>query len=284
VTKTWRDNIAIPPSLRELLVIFHELQTTFDTSVPGASSPALAFRGVANCEHALTPSLQWQHGLEAHEHTALAIERALIEGFQQRAGRFLGELERRYLFPQIPLNWFAPSIWGAIAVARHYGVPTRLLDWTRNVSVAAFFAACADPEKDGAIWWFSQAHFEAALRWDAWEVPPNEQTDERAMERKAFQMDATPWISKIHYPLPFARLEKQAGFFTACGRLGICHNDAIDLLDDGNIPRGLIVVQKAVKSQLLNYLEAIGFRASTIDYPGADAAGLHLTSVKWPRA
>lgn len=40
-------------------------------------------------------------------------------------------------------GWPAPIFDEPLAVAQHYGVPTRLLDWTRRSFVAAYFAASA---------------------------------------------------------------------------------------------------------------------------------------------
>ena len=41
---------------------------------------------------------------------------------------------------------------GWLFLAQHYGVPTRLLDWSENPLVAAYFAVLDDPNDDGCIW------------------------------------------------------------------------------------------------------------------------------------
>jgi len=52
------------------------------------------------------------------------------------------------------------STWSTVALAQHYGVSTRFLDWTRSPSVAAYFAATEsfaqpDETESFAIWAFS---------------------------------------------------------------------------------------------------------------------------------
>lgn len=38
-----------------------------------------------------------------------------------------------------------------VQLAQHYGLPTRLLDWTKNASIALYFACVEEPKEDGAV-------------------------------------------------------------------------------------------------------------------------------------
>ena len=89
------------------------------------------FRGAPRTSHGLETSLQ-TGGLEGHE-------QHLLTSFRKYA------VERA-----VHGDW----VWNWLSLAKHHGLPTRLLDWTYSPYVAMHFATfnIRDFDQDGAIW------------------------------------------------------------------------------------------------------------------------------------
>ncbi|GEM_PF-579269 len=103
------------------------------------------FRGQDNLGDDLLPSIAWPNH---YEHAGKVIkqftreqERDLLHRFRRRSyfhdGRILSD-------------------WEALFLARHHGLPTRLLDWTSNPLIALYWACLRKFDKDGAVWAFKR--------------------------------------------------------------------------------------------------------------------------------
>lgn len=92
-----------------------------------------AFRGLSDARYRLIPTLKRLTG------DFTALERHLIRNFRKYALRHVVERD---------------SFWNWLTVAQHYGLPTRMLDWTFSPFIALHFAL-ANVDKydiDGVVW------------------------------------------------------------------------------------------------------------------------------------
>lgn len=75
-----------------------------------------------------------------------------IEPAVYRNNRFSGEMEYvREMERLEPEEFLTLSRIEKIVKMQHYGIPTRLLDFSYNSLVALYFACCSNPEKDGVV-------------------------------------------------------------------------------------------------------------------------------------
>ncbi|MBU6479860.1 MAG: FRG domain-containing protein [Nitrospirae bacterium] len=104
--------------------------------VQGYAKTTVIYRGVRSSKYELIPTI----------------------GRRRRGGKVLEPKDERYilrLFKQravAHLDRTPTDDWEWLALAQHHGLPTRLLDWTRNPLVAAYFAVAEDVDEDSAIY------------------------------------------------------------------------------------------------------------------------------------
>lgn len=142
------------------------------------------FRGVADSRYQLIPAtfredtplledLRWQSGPRGTVSRQAKSEVATLRRFFEIAARngvrlpedsqFLRQeleaWEYRLVAADSPerLLWPPVSFFSLIALAQHYGIPTRALDWTWSSLISAYFASCDAPNdaSEMAVWVFS---------------------------------------------------------------------------------------------------------------------------------
>src|SRR5437870_5882466 len=107
-------------------------------------------RGHSVCHDVLVPSIDRDALSGLARSTKLQCERQSIDQFRSTARFFASPGEERSLVDDFV----------ALMVLRHYGVPTRLLDWSASPYVAPYFAVSCDDESDGEVWSFDEPEYE----------------------------------------------------------------------------------------------------------------------------
>lgn len=107
-------------------------------------SPKIWFRGVKNSDYPLLPSIG-RKGLNTE------YETTFISKFKSKAASYLGQIPARSAGDGVD------AYWEWLFLMHHYGVPTRLMDWTEDALIALVFAIdkeASDEEmsQDAAVW------------------------------------------------------------------------------------------------------------------------------------
>jgi hypothetical protein len=209
---------------------------------------------------------------------AATVERVAIQRFYQLAPNYLPVQELAHLQD-------GPSL---LMLMRHYRAPTRLVDWTESIWIAAFSAASTEWDDDGIIWIFDRQRFDdevkrrfgtelaqatATARWQGAPVPAV----------SIFELQ--PWVCRLVGLGPrIPRVIAQQSMFTIGSRLGLDHGRIIDeiLPDEGDGGSGdvegtkrLIRLPRELKPKILKELARMGITANSL-FPGIDGVGQSL--------
>jgi hypothetical protein len=113
------------------------------------SGTGIYFRGQSDSSHSLKPSIGRDNLYKHGGKCGFPIPPDEEENLLHRFTRYSYEYTKRII-----------TEWEALFLARHHGLPVRLLDWTSNPLVALFNAVLCDepPRIDGAIWAFRRTN------------------------------------------------------------------------------------------------------------------------------
>jgi hypothetical protein len=252
-------NMFAATHVKTLSALLESIETGLDQK-PGTRW----FRGCSDFNHALLPSLMRHPDVSSGVASAAAMEERLTAKFRQTSPPFLGAP------PDSKFDW--------MFLQQHYGVPTRLLDWTENPFIALYFAL-SDRAQNGppCIWvldpleWTRQALNNPTIS----RIP--EPQDSAA---RNFLDNLNDPVVPPHYPIALysnhtnARIVAQRGTFTMFG---------VGTLPMERLPYArqclqCFVIDEAVRAPLLGKLNAIGYTHSVV-YPDLSGLGREIKTL-----
>lgn len=187
------------------------------------------FRGVTKCERQLVPKIGW---LSLEGGSLQHVEKRLIKLFKEAA---------------IPYLTFTPrNCWEWLALAQHYGLPTRLLDWTTNPLVAAYFAVEKEHTGDSAIYVYSSSKT----------VDSDKMLDPFSVTE----------VLKYRPPHLSPRIVAQSGLFTI-------HPEPTTPFDDSNLTK--LIIESSARRKMKQMLYKLGISYKVL-YPGLEGLAVDL--------
>lgn len=237
----------------------------------GDSTEPLWYRGVSKANYSLVPTL-YRVGEGQSVQDVLRGEAAILDQFKLRSIPFIGN------HPESDWEW--------TFLMQHHGVPTRLLDWTENPFVAAYFALSRVKSHVGGQEDFSDAA--------VWVLKPNS-WNRRSLAHISYNggilSTADSNLSSYgpgsgntamnNYPLAIygahnsPRIVAQRGTFTVFGQM----MDAMELIrDKGDFPEDClikIVLPTDALVELKRSLTDLGITASVV-FPDLDGLAREL--------
>jgi hypothetical protein len=149
---------------------------------------SIVYRGLTDVAYALPPEVG-RHKRPDSSPIDEDHDRAMLRRFKEQALAYLS---------------FRPETeWEWLAIARHHGLPTRLLDWTRNPLIGAYFAVEKEHVGDSVVYAY---HNERHIRTEKFRTPfdckkVGKFVPPHVTRRITAQVEFSPYIRILSYPL-----------------------------------------------------------------------------------
>lgn len=252
------------------------------------------FRGMENSSYSLLPSVfrkvkikQSGGKIENYKYLALNEETDILKNFIQEASAYIYNLNS---ISQKFVRW--------IELAQHYGVPTRLLDWSNNPLVALYFACESNSQEEAIVWILHRGNYVKYISKEANYVN-NKKKIEELIEELLSESDAEkqetimPKLPFIYTPYYFDnRMSAQGSWFMVWGTKKDALENMVEDTYHMNLPDKernthvygqeqeekflfRFLISKSNKQSIMRQLDHIGINAKTL-FPGLDGIGKYI--------
>lgn len=240
----------------------------------GTTLTANWFRGHSEECKELTPAI-FRNNFSTLRKVKPHLEFSIIENFKREAPAFIPN----------PPKYDDHISW--LFLMQHHGAPTRLLDWTRNVLVALYFAVRNHKDKDGELWTIRPDNLNRhngvygkptprnkVLSYLAGE-PSHNDPEALAKELELEKRPECPFA--VLPPLNFPRVINQSAAFTIHPNPRPKKTIPELLTDAKDIVRYIVPSDKKQKLQLA--LEALGIMEHTL-FPNLDSLSKSIVFIE----
>ena len=174
---------------------------------------------------------------------------------------------------------------------QHYGAPTRLLDWTENILVAAYFAVQENEEDPGEIWVISpqrlNKHYAGGKCLWLWDSPqvsylakePFWRGSPRGLAKELGLIKRPKTPLAFCPPLNNTRMMAQSSVFTIHPKPDDKENNTITSLLEDNNTKDIEIVRYIIppecKSQISNDLNKLGINRTRL-FPEQESVAVDM--------